>query len=528
MGIFVNPDNSAFQRALNSRIYVDKTGLLEEMNSVLDTEQCCICNSRPRRFGKSITANMMTAYYSCGCDSIKLFEGTKISKSEQFLEHLNRYDVIHLDVQWCSMDAGSAEGTVSYIIEKVLEELRIEFSQVQLLEQTTLSGALAQITQETGHKFVIIIDEWDALIRDEASNVRVQEEYIDFLRGLFKGTEPTKFLHLAFLTGILPIKKVRTQSALNNFEEFTMLEPDMLSAYIGFTEEEVQDLCKEYQKDFNEVKRWYDGYLLGDCHVYNPKAVVSIMTRGVFRSYWSQTGTYESILPLISMDFDGLRTAIIQMLSGTSVEVNVNTFQNDMVSFKNKDDVITLLIHLGYLAYDWKKKAAYIPNEEIRQEFLAATQEQKWNEFIRFQQDSKALLAATLDMDNETVAKEIEKIHTQFASSIQYNDENSLSSVLTIAYLSAMQYYFMPIREMPTGRGFADYVFLPKPEYRGDMPALLVELKWNNKAETALQQIKDKKYVQAVSDYTGKILLVAIAYDKKSKEHDCIIEEFRK
>ena len=528
MGRFVNPDNSAFQVALNSEIYVDKTGLLSYTNKVLDTIQGYICNSRPRRFGKSITANMMTAYYSCGCDSIKLFEGTKISKSEQFLEHLNRYDVIHLDVQWCSMDAGSAEGTVAYIIEKVLEELRIEFSQVQLLEQTTLSGALAQITQETGHKFVIIIDEWDALIHDEASNVRVQEEYIDFLRGLFKGTEPTKFLHLAFLTGILPIKKVRTQSALNNFEEFTMLEPDMLSAYIGFTEEEVQDLCKEYQKDFNEVKRWYDGYLLGDCHVYNPKAVVSIMTRGVFRSYWSQTGTYESILPLISMDFDGLRTAIIQMLSGTSVEVNVNTFQNDMVSFKNKDDVITLLIHLGYLAYDWKKKAAYIPNEEIRQEFLAATQEQKWNEFIRFQQDSKALLEATLDMDNETVAKEIEKIHTQFASSIQYHDENSLSSVLTIAYLSAMQYYFMPIREMPTGRGFADYVFLPKPEYRGDMPALLVELKWNKKTETALQQIKDKKYVQTVSDYTGKILLVAIAYDKKSKEHDCIIEEFRK
>ena len=317
MGIFVNPDNSAFQRALNSRIYVDKTGLLEEMNSVLDTEQCCICNSRPRRFGKSITANMMTAYYSCGCDSIKLFEGTKISKSEQFLEHLNRYDVIHLDVQWCSMDAGSAEGTVSYIIEKVLEELRIEFSQVQLLEQTTLSGALAQITQETGHKFVIIIDEWDALIRDEASNVRVQEEYIDFLRGLFKGTEPTKFLHSAFLTGILPIKKVRTQSALNNFEEFTMLEPDMLSAYIGFTEEEVQDLCKEYQKDFNEVKRWYDGYLLGDCHVYNPKAVVSIMTRGVFRVIGHKQEHMSPFFHLLAWILMGLERQSSRCSSGT-------------------------------------------------------------------------------------------------------------------------------------------------------------------------------------------------------------------
>ncbi|HIX29180.1 MAG TPA: ATP-binding protein [Candidatus Blautia stercoravium] len=527
MGIFVNPDNSAFQRALNSKIYVDKTGLLEEMNSVIDTEQCCICNSRPRRFGKSITANMLTAYYSCGCDSEQLFEGKKISQTEQFREHLNQYDVIHLDVQWCCMDAGSGEETVSYIIQKVLEELRVEFSQVSLLEQTTLGGALAQITQETGRKFIIIIDEWDALIRDEASNIRVQEEYIDFLRGLFKGTEPTKFLHLAFLTGILPIKKVKTQSALNNFEEFTMLEPDMLSSYIGFTEEEVKELCNCYHRDFDEVKRWYDGYMLGKYHVYNPKAVVSIMTRGVFRSYWSQTGTYESILALINMDFDGLRTAVIQMLSGTAVEVNVNTFQNDMVSFKKKDDVITLLIHLGYLAYDWKKKASYIPNEEIRQEFLAATQEQKWNELIRFQQESKALLDATLDMDGEAVAEKIEKIHTQFASTIQYHDENSLSSVLTIAYLSAMQYYFMPIREMPTGRGFADYVFLPKPEYIGDIPALLVELKWNKKAVTALQQIRDKKYVQAVSEYTGNILLVVIAYDKKSKEHECVIEECR-
>ena len=355
--------------------------------------------------------------------------------------------------------------------------------------------------------------------------MKVQTLYIDFLRTLFKGNHPTEFLHLAYLTGILPMKKIKTQSALNNFEEFTMLEPDMLSSFIGFTESEVQKLCIRYNRNFEDVKRWYDGYVLGEYHVYNPKAVVSVMERGVFRSYWSKTGTYESILPLINMNFDGLKTAIIQMISGTMVRVNINTFQNDMVSFKNKDDVITLLIHLGYLAYDWKKKAAYIPNEEIRQEFLLATQEERWNELIDFQRESKKLLEATLDMDCETVAEGIEKIHTQFASTIQYNDENSLSSVLTIAYLSAMEYYFIPIREMPTGRGFADYVFLPKPEYSGEMPALLVELKWNKKVVTALQQIKDKQYVQAVSNYTGNILLVAIAYNKKSKEHECIIEE---
>ena len=305
-----------------------------------------------------------------------------------------------------------------------------------------------------------------------------------------------------------------------------MLTPANFAPYIGFTEEEVKMLCEQYSMEFDRVKHWYDGYLLGNEHVYNPKAVVSVMMRGEYQSYWSKTGTYISIQPLINMNFDGLQTAIIQMLSGASVEVDINTFQNDMVSFQNKDDVITLLIHMGYLAYDQKRGRAFIPNEEIRQEFVVATKDRKWNELIEFQRESKELLEATLDMNCDTVAEKIEKIHTQFVSAIQYNDENSLSSVLTIAYLSAMQYYFIPVREMPTGRGFADYVFLPKPEYAEEMPALLVELKWNKKATTALQQIKDKNYVQAVAGYIGNILLVGISYDKKSKEHECIIEEY--
>lgn len=524
--MFLNPDNEAFQKVINSEIYVDKTGLLEYTNRVIDTEQSCICNSRPRRFGKSITANMLTAYYSRGCDSESLFSGLQISKTEKFHQYLNRYNVIHFDVQWCFMDAGNAEKTVSYITQKVINELKAEFPNVLFSENTTLGGALADVTQATGHKFIIIIDEWDVLIRDEASNIKVQEEYINFLRGLFKGTEPSKFLHLAFLTGILPIKKIRTQSALNNFDEFTMATPANFAPYIGFTEQEVNKLCQRYHTDFEEVKRWYNGYTLAKEHVYNPKAVVSVMLRGEYQSYWSQTGTYESILPLINMDFDGLKTAIIEMLSGTSVEVDVNTFQNDMVSFGNKDDVLTLLIHLGYLAYNQKKGIAFIPNEEIRQEFLTATKKKKWNELIKFQRESRELLSATLDLDCERVAEGIERIHMQFVSTIQYNDENSLSSVLTIAYLAAMQYYFIPIREMPTGRGFADYVFLPKPEYAEEMPALLVELKWNKSAEADLQQIKEKKYVRAVENYTGNILLVGINYDKKNKAHECIIEKW--
>lgn len=526
MGMFVNPGNSAFQVALNSEIYIDKTGLLEYTNRVIDTNQAFICNSRPRRFGKSITANMLTAYYSRGCDSEKMFEGTVISRNENFKVHLNQYDVIRLDIQWCCMDCGSAENTVPYITRCVLEELKEEFPEFDFTGIVSLGSALGRIAQATGKKFVIIIDEWDVLIRDEVTKLKVQEEYIDFLRSLFKGSHPTEFLHLAYLTGILPIKKVKTQSALNNFDEFSMIAPGRYASYIGFTSEEVIKLCEQYHMDYEEVQRWYDGYRLGKEHVYNPNAVVNAMMRGEFCSYWSQTGTYESVRPLINMNFDGLRTDIIQMLSGVAVEVDINTFQNDMVSFRNKDDVLTLLIHLGYLAYNQDRGTAFIPNEEIRQEFLAAVKTNKWNELIKFQRESKDLLDATLDMDAEAVAQGIERIHTQFASSIQYNDENSLSSVLTLAYLSAMQYYFMPVWEFPTGRGFADYVFLPKIEYREELPALLVELKWNQKAKTALQQIKDKNYVPAVSDYTGNILLVGISYDKKSKRHECVIEEY--
>ena len=345
---------------------------------------------------------------------------------------------------------------------------------------------------------------------------------------MFKGTEPTKYIQLAYLTGILPIKKEKTQSALNNFREYSMLSAGCLASYIGFTEDEVKELCKTYKKDFTEVKRWYDGYQLGKYHVYNPNAVVSLMADGNFQSYWSGTASYDSIVPLINMDFDGLKTSIIEMLSGASVEVDVGSFQNDIAHIVNKDDVFTYLIHMGYLAYLNVNRRAFVPNEEIRQELIRATKRKEWNEMLKFQQESEDLLDATLDMDGETVAAQIEKIHEEYVSAIQYNNENSLSSVLALAYLSAMQYYFKPVREFPTGRGFADFVFIPKPEYRNDYPALVVELKWNKSAVSALQQIKDKKYPDSIQNYAGNVLLVGINYSKKEKKHECVIEEYLK
>ena len=528
MAIFLNPDNANFNEAVHSKIYVDKTGLIEYTNSVLSTTAKFICNSRPRRFGKSMTADMLCAYYSKGCDSRELFQPYTISSCSTFEKYLNQYDVIHIDVQWCKDQVENINDIVNYIKESCMHELQNEYCNIDYNGIISLSGTLSKINDETGHRFVVIIDEWDVLIRDNANNKKLLEEYIDFLKGLFKGSQPSRYIALAYLTGILPIKRTMTQSALNNFDEFTMLSASNLAPYIGFTEDEVEKLSKEYHQDFDKVKRWYDGYLLKDYQVYNPRAVVGVMLKGEFKSYWSETASYEAVTPLINMNYDGLKTAIIEMLSGANVKVDTATFKNDTVNIHSKDDVLTYMIHLGYLGYDQYTKTAFIPNEEIRQELTVAVESRSWNEMLMFQQESERLLDATLDMDGVMVGTQIEKIHNEYISVIQYHNENSLSSVLTIAYLSAMQYYFKPIRKLPTGRGFADFVYIPKPEYKADYPALIVELKWNQNAQTAMQQIKNKKYPTAIENYTGDILLVGISYDKNCKEHQCLIEKYEK
>ena len=528
MGSYLNPGNEAFAVALNSEIYVDKTGLLTYTNKVMNTLQGYICNSRPRRFGKSITANMLTAYYSKGCSSKEMFSGLEISRAKDFEKHLNQYDVLHWDIQWCMEPAGGPERIVSYISEKTISELKEYYPHILPEEIRSLPEALSRINAASGTKFIVIIDEWDVLIRDEAADLKTQEEYINFLRAMFKGTEPTKYIQLAYLTGILPVKKEKTQSALNNFKDYSMLHAGPIAPYVGFTETEVQKLCEVYGQKFEEVKRWYDGYQIGKYHVYNPNAVVNLMLEGEFQSYWSGTASYEAIVPLINMDFDGLKSAVIEMLSGDHVPVDVTSFQNDTVSFANKDDVLTYLIHLGYLAYDRTFRTAFIPNEEIRQELILATKRKKWNELIVFQKESEQLLKDTIQMNGNAVAKEIEKIHREYTSVIQYNNENSLSSVLSIAYLSSMQYYFKPIREFPAGRGFADFVFIPKPEFQIYYPALVVELKWDKSVRAALDQIRDRKYPESVACYAGELLLVGINYNEKTKEHECRIEKYEK
>jgi hypothetical protein len=370
--------------------------------------------------------------------------------------------------------------------------------------------------------FVFVIDEWDMIFREYKEDETGQSAYVDMLRSLFKARASKRFIKLSYLTGILPIKRYNSESALNNFDEFTMTRPKRLAEYIGFTEGEVKALCDEYDMDFEEAQRWYDGYSFNRIeHIYNPNAVVHAMLDGEYQSFWTDTASYTTVTDLISMNFDGLRECILELLTGERVTVDVDSFENDMTSIRCRDDVLTLLIHLGYLAYD-RSGDAYIPNEEVKGSFYRAIRETNWTSVLDAIKASDALIKATLRGDCEAVAERLDAVHMANTSILNYNDENALACVITLAYYNAINKYTL-YREQPAGRGYADIVFRPR-QY-SEYPPMVVELKMNQSAESALAQIKERRYVEAISDLSPeKIILVGINYDKETKEHTCRIE----
>ena len=520
MGIYLNPGNHAFAEAICSKIYIDKTGLIACTNELIKTKEKYLCISRPRRFGKSMTLEMLAAYYSCGCDSRELFAGFKIAQHKDFEKHLNQYDVIYLNMQQFLIRAKKQEVT-QCLEQAVLEELREAYGDCFSEQVTDLATALEKIFVKTEKQFIFLIDEWDCVMRERQESEAMQKQYLDFMRDLLKD-QP--YVALAYVTGILPVKKYGQHSALNMFWEYSMTDQSMLEEYTGFTDREVKALCEQYGMDFAETSSWYDGYTFTEYqHVYNPKSVVEAMRRHKFSNYWTSTETYEALKIYMEMDFDGLRSDIVQMLGGGRVRVNTRSFQNDMRNFHTKDDVLTLLIHLGYLGYDSIEKEAFIPNKEIIEEFENAMSVGGWPNVMNVLKASEKLLEDTLRGDAESVAKELDKAHSEVASILTYNDENSLGCAVGLAYYSARKDYKL-IRELPAGKGFADIVFLPLPHT--NKPAMVVELKYDRSVRAAIQQIKDRQYTQAFEGYTGEILLVGVNYNKNTpdKPHSCVIE----
>ncbi len=522
MGIYLNPNNMNFQQSINSEIYVDKSMLIKYANKVINTEQKYICVSRPRRFGKSMAANMLSAYYSKGCNSQKLFSGLKIYEEENFEEHLNKYNVIHLNMQNFLSESENIEDMIKYIEEDVMEEIEKDFSNVEFPRRKTLPKVMAKIFDITKISFIFIIDEWDCIFRLHKTDGESQKKYLDFLRGLLKDQS---YVALAYMTGILPIKKYGIHSAINVFYEYSMTNSKPISEFTGFTEEEVNELCNKYSLPIEEIKRWYDGYCLDNFSVYNPKSVVEAMIRKQLNNYWTSTETYEALKVYIEMNCDGLRDIVVELLSGNRKEIDTTTFSNDMITFKTADDVLTLLIHLGYLGFDFETKEIFIPNYEISEQFISTIKILGWNEVVKSIQKSEKLLEATLKTEEKRVEEIIEEVHKESTSILKYNDENSLSCVISLAYYSARKSYIL-YREMQAGKGYADLVFVPRKNCT--TPAFIVELKYDKTASTAIEQIKQKQYCDCLKDYKGKIIIVGINYDKNNKVHECKIEELEK
>ena len=523
MGVYLNPGNDKFYKAINSEIYVDKTGLIQYTNRVFNTMQQNVCVSRPRRFGKSMTANMLAAYYSRGCQSEKLFEEFKIAKDPSFRQHMNRYNVFFMNMQEFLSRSKTVEKMILRISQLLMRDLKQEYPDIAYFDETDLAESMQDVYQHTGCPFVIIIDEWDCIFREYKEDKKAQEQYLDFLRDFLKDKS---YIHLAYMTGILPVKKYGTHSALNMFDEFSMIYAGPLAEYVGFTESEVKILCDRYHMDMEEIREWYDGYHFENCEsVYNPRSVVNAMLFGAIRNYWNMTESFEALQTYIDMNFDGLKDDVLSMLAGEHIPVNTGNFTNDMTTFRDENDVLTLLIHLGYLSCDSKEQSVCIPNNEIQSEYVNAVSVSDWGEVSKTLKHSADLLHAIWKENEQAVAEGMERAHFE-TSHLQYNDENALSYTISLALYAAKNYYTI-YWEFPTGKGFADMIFLPRKKFQ-EKPALVVELKWDKSVTGAIRQIKEKQYCRSLEEYTGNILLVGINYSKKDKKHQCVIEKMIK
>ena len=522
MGSYLNPGNFSFCGSLRSKIYVDKSELIAKTNEVLCTEQRYICVSRPRRFGKSMAANMLAAYYDRSENTEELFQNLAIREDKSYKENLNQYDVIKINMQEFLSMSGTMEEMLEMLKNYLILDFKETFHEIQFRDEKNLIQVMKDVFRYTKCPFVILIDEWDCLFREYQQDQKAQKKYLDFLRAWLKDQDNVAF---AYMTGILPIKKYGTHSALNMFDEFSMIDPGPLAEYVGFTEKEVEALCQKYQMDINEIKNWYDGYSFEEVEsVYSPKSVVSCMRLGKLGNYWNQTETFEALQIYIDMNFDGLKDDVLSMIAGERIPVNTGSFTNDMTTFRTEDDVLTLLIHLGYLAYDSENKVVKIPNNEVRNEYVNSVAASDWGEVSIALKQSADTLNAIWQRRPQQVAEGIQLAHFE-TSHIQYNDENALSYTISLALYAARNFYTMH-RELAGGKGFADIVFIPRKKFQ-DKPALVVELKWDKSADGAISQIKRKEYFRSLEEYAGNALLVGVNYNKRTKVHECMIEEYK-
>ena len=550
MSTILNPSNdntfADIVRTRDNGVFVDKTQFIDEVIGRFNTTRKFLAVTRPRRFGKTITAHMLSAFFSKGCDSKEMFKGLKISESKNYQDHLNKYDVIYWDmnsvrdnfmayIDDSSLHIEGIDDIVDYMQYVTLHELKKHEQFNEIINSDSLIGkkSLKQAIAVTKNKFVLIMDEWDLIYREYREDTALQKKFIDLLRSLFKSDDGQACFHLAYLTGILPIKKYNSQSALNNFKEYNMLSPEPYEKYFGFTEDEITEIVKSpyCSLTHEDLKTWYEGYKLNKVDIYNPNSVASAVSDKKCKSYWSGTSSNKEVVRLINMNFDGIKNDILNLIAGAKIMFDYETFQNDMVSIENKDQLFSLLVCLGYLGCEEKGdgstcRLAYVPNREIRSALSSIVRKQSWYTSSSIIERSETLFGAIASMDAERTAKIVQEIHNSpNVSLLRYNSEEALVFCVIAGLMWRTEYDYESYRELQSGKWAIDLVYVPR--WSDDLPIMLIEFKRDASAEEALEQIKAKDYPSRYceSECTNDILMIGLSYNSKTKEHQCVIEK---
>ena len=500
-----------YEKVLQQGVFVDKSMLIGKLNKLIGTNDCYVCITRPRRFGKTVNASMAGAYYTKGFDSSPMFDSLKISQAEDYKKHQNRYNVIYIDFSRTPDVCNNYEEYITYIRECLKEDLSQMYPQLCGKEY----AMLGKMFRDTNDSFIFILDEWDSIFTKKFMTDDDRDSYLGFLRNLLKD-QP--YVSLAYMTGVLPVAKYSSGSELNMFREYNAMNDSVFESYFGFGENEVRELCrKNTDVSYEELKWWYDGYCLSDgTSLFNPRSVNMALSDGICRNYWTQTGPMNEVAQCVEHNADEVREDIVRMVAGIPVEVKLNGYSAAERELNTRNEILSAMVVYGFLSYhDGKLK---IPNHELMEKFENVLERSSMGEVSMIVRDSAKMLDATLAGNEKEVAEILEKVHDREIPFLQYNDENSLSCVITLCYLAARDRYRVE-REAKSGKGFCDYLFLP---YRKDDPAIILELKAGGTCGEALAQIKEKQYIKS-AEKCREVLSAGISYNKK-KMHECKIE----
>lgn len=511
---------NAYIEASKDKYFVDKSQFIDEMNKCIGTMNKYICITRPRRFGKTINAMMLASYYSKSANFKHLFDKLNISKCDSYLEHLNKHNVIYMTLNEMP---GSSNCSYQEFIDRyynlLIKDLKNQYNMnFDLSNRTLISDIFARIHGETGEQFIFILDEWDFIFNNNLFSEQERERFLQFLKDLLKDRP---YVELAYMTGVLPIAKYCSGSSLNMFREFNFMNDVRYDRYFGFTSDEVNELCKKQSKlSMKDLKEWYNGYKTQTgLEIYNPRSVCHALSDGICQSYWTNTGPMDEIIYYIKNNVEDIRNDIVKMVSGFSVFIHLEGHGAEKLSLNTRDDILSAMTVYGFLTYH--DDTLEIPNKELRLKFDYSLKDHSLGAISELVLKSNQMLEATFRKDTETMASIIEEAHQLNVSIIKYNDENSLACIITLVYLSARSQYHI-IREMPSGKGFADFVFIPNNKSK---PAFIIELKKDSTPDDALKQIEEKNYASSLKDCTGLKLAIGVSYSSKDKKHSVKVVE---